>query len=56
MQRGTNHRWSNPSKDKPARFVAVTLPAKPFEIPGFGELKEVHISSDEWDKKAKEKL
>ncbi|KAF7196961.1 Ascochitine biosynthesis cluster protein 2, partial [Pseudocercospora fuligena] len=42
VQRGTNHRWSNPSKDKPARFVACTLPCVPFDIAG-QELKEVHV-------------
>ncbi|EME86975.1 uncharacterized protein MYCFIDRAFT_122414, partial [Pseudocercospora fijiensis CIRAD86] len=39
VQRGTYHRWSNASKDKPARFVACTLPCVPFDIAG-QELKE----------------
>ncbi|KAK3699211.1 hypothetical protein LTR37_016572 [Vermiconidia calcicola] len=49
VQRGTNHRWSNPSKTEPARFVACTIPCIPFDIAG-EELKEVHIPSEEWDK------
>jgi len=49
VQRGTMHRWSNPSKTQPARFVAVTLPCVPFDIAG-EQLKEVHISTHTWDK------
>ncbi|KAK4495284.1 hypothetical protein PRZ48_013614 [Zasmidium cellare] len=42
IQRGTMHRWSNPSKDKPARFVACTIPCVPFDIAG-KPLEEVHV-------------
>ncbi|KAK3052191.1 hypothetical protein LTR09_006783 [Extremus antarcticus] len=49
VQRGTNHRWSNPSKTEPARFVATTLPCIPFDIAG-KQLEELHIPSEEWDK------
>lgn len=42
IQRGTMHRWSNPSKTKPARFVACALPCVPFDIAG-EKLKEVHV-------------
>lgn len=42
VQRGTTHRWINVSKTEPARFVAVTLGAEPFDIPGKGMLKEWH--------------
>lgn len=48
IQRGTNHRWHNGSQTEPARFVAVTLPCEPFEIPGEGEmLREVHVAGSE---------
>lgn len=40
VQRGTSHRWVNASKTEPARFVAVTLGAEPFDIPGKGRLEE----------------
>jgi quercetin dioxygenase-like cupin family protein len=44
IQRGTLHRWYNGSKTEPARFVAVTLPCVPFEIPGTGKmLTEEHL-------------
>ncbi|KAF2018124.1 hypothetical protein BU24DRAFT_165110 [Aaosphaeria arxii CBS 175.79] len=44
IQRGTMHKWWNGSKTEPARFVAVTLPCEPFEIPGTGEtLREDHV-------------
>ncbi|KAK6366316.1 hypothetical protein, variant [Exophiala oligosperma] len=43
VQRGTNHRWRNASKTKPARFVAVTVACEPFEIAG-KMLEEVHVS------------
>ena len=36
------HKWINPSKTHPARFVAVTLPCEPFEIAG-KMLEEVHL-------------
>lgn len=42
IQRGTMHRWSNPSKTKPARFVACALPCVPFDIAG-EKLKEMHV-------------
>ncbi|KAK3074054.1 hypothetical protein LTR53_003833 [Teratosphaeriaceae sp. CCFEE 6253] len=41
VQRGTMHRWSNPSDSVPARFVACTLPCIPFDIAG-EQLREVH--------------
>ncbi|KAF2004813.1 hypothetical protein P154DRAFT_484110 [Amniculicola lignicola CBS 123094] len=42
VQRGTMHKWFNASETEPARFVAVLLPTKPYNIPGTGELlKEV---------------
>ncbi|KAI5357606.1 Putative rmlC-like cupin domain superfamily, rmlC-like jelly roll protein [Septoria linicola] len=41
VQRGTMHRWSNPT-DKPARFVACAIPCVPFDIAG-QQLKEVHL-------------
>ncbi|TKA69730.1 hypothetical protein B0A55_05278 [Friedmanniomyces simplex] len=44
VQRGTMHRWSNPSETEPARFVACTLPCIPFDIAG-EELREVHLPS-----------
>ncbi|KAH8801358.1 hypothetical protein F5884DRAFT_862057 [Xylogone sp. PMI_703] len=34
IQRGTFHRWINPSKTEPARFIATTLACEPFEIGG----------------------
>ena len=44
MQRGTMHKWINKSKTEAARFVAVTIPAADFEIPGTGKmLKEEHL-------------
>ena len=50
------HRWSNPSKTQSARFVAVSLPCKPFEVKG-EMLREVHIASEKWDReKANAKL
>jgi len=42
IQRGTMHKWINPSKTNAARFVAVTLPCEPFEIAG-KMLEEVHL-------------
>ncbi|KAK5115706.1 hypothetical protein LTR62_000795 [Meristemomyces frigidus] len=42
VQRGTMHRWSNPSTTLPARFVACTLPCIPFDVAG-EKLKEVHL-------------
>lgn len=39
------HKWYNGSQTEPARFVAVTLPCEPFEIPGTGKmLAEEHIA------------
>jgi hypothetical protein len=53
VQRGTMHKWSNPSETEPARMVAVILPCAPFEIPGGkGEIKEEHVPGSEafgWD-------
>ncbi|SMR62177.1 unnamed protein product [Zymoseptoria tritici ST99CH_1E4] len=49
IQRGTMHRWTNASKDKPARFVACSLPCEPFDVGG-KMLKEVHLPRE---KKAK---
>jgi len=47
VQRGTMHRWHNASKIEPARFVAVTIPCVPFEIPGSGKmLKQEFLSKD----------
>ncbi|KAF2794736.1 hypothetical protein K505DRAFT_374428 [Melanomma pulvis-pyrius CBS 109.77] len=44
IQRGTLHKWYNGSQTEPARFVAVTLPCEPFEIPGTGKmLEEEHV-------------
>ncbi|KIW04202.1 uncharacterized protein PV09_04510 [Verruconis gallopava] len=44
VQRGTMHKWHNASDTEPARFVAVTLPAVPFPLPGTGEmLREIHV-------------
>ena len=40
IQRGTLHKWINNSATEPARFIAVTLPCAPFEIPGTGEKLE----------------
>ncbi|KAF2117801.1 hypothetical protein BDV96DRAFT_644141 [Lophiotrema nucula] len=37
IQRGTLHKWINNSTTEPARFIAVTVPCAPFEIPGTGE-------------------
>jgi hypothetical protein len=46
IQRGTMHKWYNGSSTNPARFVAVTLPCEPFEIPGTGEvLNELHLAT-----------
>ncbi|KAK4955024.1 hypothetical protein LTR10_007216 [Elasticomyces elasticus] len=42
VQRGTMHRWSNPSATEPARFVACTLPCVPFRIAG-ETLTEIHL-------------
>ncbi|KAK5699373.1 hypothetical protein LTR17_023303 [Elasticomyces elasticus] len=42
VQRGTMHRWSNPSATEPARFVACTLPCVPFQIAG-ETLTEIHL-------------
>ncbi|KAK5704168.1 hypothetical protein LTR97_003181 [Elasticomyces elasticus] len=44
VQRGTMHRWSNPSATEPARFVACTLPCVPFDIAG-QTLMEFHDNS-----------
>lgn len=52
VQRGTMHKWSNPSETEPARLVAVILPCEVFEIPGKGEVKEEHVKGSEekgWD-------
>lgn len=38
MQRGTMHKWINKSKTESARFVAVTIPAADYEIPGTGKM------------------
>jgi hypothetical protein len=43
IQRGTMHKWYNASKTEPARFVAVTLPCKPFLING-KDLAEEHVA------------
>ncbi|KAL4866563.1 hypothetical protein BDV12DRAFT_199043 [Aspergillus spectabilis] len=32
IQRGTLHKWLNPSNDKPARFVATLLSSEPFTV------------------------
>lgn len=53
IQRGTMHKWHNASQTEPARFIAITLPAEPFQIPGTGEmLTEEHVKGSEakdWD-------
>jgi hypothetical protein len=51
------HRWHNASKTEPARFVAVTLPAVPFQIPGTNEmLSEVHVPNSNIPLEGREKL
>lgn len=41
------HVWRNASKTEPARFVAVTIAAESFKIPGTGEmLREVHLPKE----------
>ncbi|KAI4714881.1 hypothetical protein J4E89_000564 [Alternaria sp. Ai002NY15] len=53
IQRGTMHKWHNASETEPARFIAITLPAEPFQVPGTGEmLAEEHVKGSEakdWD-------
>jgi hypothetical protein len=56
VQRGTLHKWHNPSDTEPTRFIAVILPCEPFEIPGTNGkvLAEEHIEGSEekgWDVK-----
>lgn len=34
MQRATMHRWTNISKDKPARFIGVTISSDRIEVGG----------------------
>jgi hypothetical protein len=42
------HKWHNASETEPTRFIAVTLPAEPFQIPGTGEiLTEKHVKDSE---------
>jgi quercetin dioxygenase-like cupin family protein len=47
VQRATMHRWSNPSEDEAARFVAVIVPAEEFEVPGLGKVAEEHVAGTE---------
>ncbi|KAL6230271.1 hypothetical protein BDW75DRAFT_244984 [Aspergillus navahoensis] len=48
IQRGTLHKWVNPSFEKPARFVATLLASKPFDI---GEM----VVEPVWIQKSTEK-
>jgi hypothetical protein len=42
------HKWINASETEPTRFIAVTLPAEPFQIPGTGKmLEEEHVKGSE---------
>jgi hypothetical protein len=47
------HKWHNASETEPARFIAITLPAEPFQVPGTGVmLTEEHVEGSEakdWD-------
>jgi hypothetical protein len=47
------HKWHNASETEPARFIAITLPAKPFKVPGTEKMvADEHIAgseSKEWD-------
>ncbi|KAK5124569.1 hypothetical protein LTR85_001786 [Meristemomyces frigidus] len=49
VQRGTMHRWSNPSESQSARFVACTIPCVPFSIAG-ESLTEVHVPNKKLQK------
>jgi hypothetical protein len=40
VQRGTMHKWKNPSDSQPARLVAVQLDSKEVQVEGKGALKE----------------
>ncbi|ETI21050.1 hypothetical protein G647_07393 [Cladophialophora carrionii CBS 160.54] len=40
VQRGTMHKWKNPSESQPARLVVVQLESKEVEVEGKGALKE----------------
>ncbi|EXJ55488.1 hypothetical protein A1O7_08415 [Cladophialophora yegresii CBS 114405] len=40
VQRGTMHKWKNPSESQPARLVVVQLESKELEVEGKGALKE----------------
>ncbi|KAM5358171.1 hypothetical protein ACJZ2D_015534 [Fusarium nematophilum] len=42
IQRSTMHRWSNPSKDHPARVIATVLPCEPFMVVG-QTVQESHL-------------
>lgn len=52
VQRGTMHKWHNPSSE-PTRFIAVIVPAEPFEIGSTGKkAEEEHVAgseSKEWN-------
>jgi hypothetical protein len=51
------HKWHNASETEPARFIAIALPAKAFEISAGAEgkmkmVEEEHVArseSKEWD-------
>jgi hypothetical protein len=48
------HKWHNASETEPARFIAITLPAEAFSIPGSqGKMvEEEHVVGSErkeWD-------
>ncbi|CAN9285186.1 unnamed protein product [Alternaria alternata] len=48
IQRGTMHKWHNPSETEPCRFIAFVQPAEPFQIPSTGKmLAEEHVSGSE---------
>jgi quercetin dioxygenase-like cupin family protein len=51
IQRGTMHKWSNPSETEPTRFVAVIVPIEEFKIAdgkgGTKVVSEEHVKGSE---------
>ena len=51
VQRGTMHRWVNPSETEPTRFVAVIVPVEGFDIAdgkgGRKAVEEEHVRGSE---------